>query len=141
MTLPFSSKASFSPARSSIVVPGRRHHRSRSRFAELNWNDLVLQSTSGLCVRRFLLTQHGELFLLFPGDAVFSPTFSAVSPIDMYAPGIISCRTGLGIGLKPPIATRLIDSTPAQIKTSPAPIGIAPGPHCEWIALMNHRTD
>ena len=40
--------------------------------AELNWNDLVLQSTSGLCVRRFLLTQHGELFLLFPGDAVFS---------------------------------------------------------------------
>ena len=46
-----------------------------------------------------------------------------------------SARSGLGIGLKPPIGTRVIDSTPAQTKTSPAPIAIAPA--AMWIACID----
>jgi hypothetical protein len=40
----------------------------------------------------------------------------------------------LGIGLKPIIGTRVMLSTPAQMKTSPAPMAMAPA--AEWIACI-----
>jgi hypothetical protein len=46
-----------------------------------------------------------------------------------------SASAGFGIGLKPIIGTRVMDSMPAQMKACPAPIAIAPA--ARWMACMD----
>ena len=84
MTVPFSSKAGFSPASASIEVSARMQPSlvTASLPAAIG---MISSVNLPACLRggRLRWLADGEVLLLLARDLYFLATFSAVSPIDM----------------------------------------------------------
>ena len=136
VTVPSWRNAGFRPASPSVVVSARMQPSCDTR--------LPPASTGTISASSLPLAWASAAFCwLRTAKASWSArviwcrraTFSAVSPMEMYAAGKRSARPGLGIGLKPIIGTRDMLSTPAQRKASPAPMRIAPA--AWWIDCID----